>query len=79
MNEKRSDMESVYPSLPLDSFEILSHDVMEICKNLIVENEELKALIAILLSDKAVAKVVIEQKKMNTAMEVNNDERSKKK
>ena len=78
MNEKRSDMESVFPSLPLDSFEILSHDVMEICKNLIVENEELKVLTAILLSGKAIEKVVIEQKK-NTVMEVNNDERSKKK
>ena len=78
MNEKRSNTESVFPSLPFGSFEILSHEVIEICKNLIVDSEELKALIGILLTVKPIAKVVIEQKK-NTGMEVNNNERSKKK
>lgn len=71
MNEiKKSETESVYPTLPPDCLECLARDVMEICKNLIVDNEELKALIGILLLGKPIVKVVIE---------VENNERNKKK
>lgn len=79
MNEtKRNETESVYPALSPDCLECLARDVMEICKNLIVDNEELKALIGILLLCKPISKVVIEQN-MNTGIEVENNERNKKK
>lgn len=74
MNEtKRNETESVYPALPPDCLECLARDVMQICKNLIVDNEELKALIGILLLCKPIAKVVIEQN-MNTGIEVESNE-----
>lgn len=79
MNEtKRNETESVYPVLPSDCLECLARDVMEICKNLIVDNEELKALIGILLFGKPIIKVVIEQN-MNKGIEAESNERNKKK
>lgn len=61
MNEtKKSDTESVYPALSPDRLECLARDLMEICKNLFVDNEELKALTGILLTGKSIVKVVIE-------------------
>lgn len=61
MNEtKKSETESVYPALPPDCLECLARDLMEICKNLFVDNEELKALTGILLTGKSIVKVVIE-------------------
>lgn len=74
MNEtKKSETESVYPILPPYCLECLARDVMEICKNLIVDNEELKALIGILLLRKPIVNVVIEQN-MNTGIEVESNE-----